>query len=104
MRELALIILILLRYMVIGGRVTCPRLVDVTQQRASTRYRQADIACTITPIDRDTIEVIFDSPQKAVTPGQSAVFYVGDVCLGGAIIDSYRVLATQLPTHAESAK
>jgi tRNA-specific 2-thiouridylase len=69
-----------------------------------TRYRQADIACTITPIDRDTIEVIFDSPQKAVTPGQSAVFYVGDVCLGGAIIDSYRVLATQLPTHAESAK
>jgi tRNA-specific 2-thiouridylase len=54
-----------------------------------TRYRQADIPCTITPIDTDTIEVVFDEPQKAVTPGQSAVFYIDEVCLGGGIIESY---------------
>ena len=52
-----------------------------------TRYRQQDIACTIEPIDADTIKVIFDEPQVAVTPGQSAVFYSGDVCLGGGIIE-----------------
>lgn len=54
-----------------------------------TRYRQADIPCTITPTGDDTIEVHFDEPQKAVTPGQSAVFYNEEVCLGGGIIESY---------------
>lgn len=34
-----------------------------------------------------TIEVVFDGPQKAVTPGQSVVFYDGEVCLGGGVID-----------------
>ncbi|WP_150137411.1 tRNA 2-thiouridine(34) synthase MnmA [Candidatus Enterovibrio altilux] len=51
-----------------------------------TRYRQQDISCTIEPIDSDQIKVIFDKPQSAVTSGQSAVFYSGDVCLGGGII------------------
>ena len=54
-----------------------------------TRYRQADIPCTIAPTQDDTIEVMFDEPQKAVTPGQSAVFYSDEVCLGGGIIESY---------------
>ncbi|ODS11021.1 tRNA 2-thiouridine(34) synthase MnmA [Vibrio scophthalmi] len=52
-----------------------------------TRYRQTDITCTIIPVDDETIKVIFDEPQVAVTPGQSAVFYQGDVCLGGGIIE-----------------
>lgn len=39
-----------------------------------TRYRQQDIPCVIEPIDDETIRVIFDEPQSAVTPGQSAVF------------------------------
>lgn len=52
-----------------------------------TRYRQTDIACEIQPIDDDTIRVIFDEPQIAVTPGQSAVFYQGEVCLGGGVIE-----------------
>lgn len=52
-----------------------------------TRYRQADIPCEIQPLDDDTIKVIFDEPQIAVTPGQSAVFYLGEVCLGGGIIE-----------------
>jgi len=54
-----------------------------------TRYRQQDIPCTVTPIDDDTLEVIFDAPQAAVTPGQSAVFYIDEVCLGGAIIEQH---------------
>ena len=39
------------------------------------------------PIDDDCIRVIFDEPQAAVTPGQSAVFYRDEVCLGGGIIE-----------------
>ncbi|MGR3806483.1 tRNA (5-methylaminomethyl-2-thiouridylate)-methyltransferase [Pasteurella testudinis DSM 23072] len=53
-----------------------------------TRYRQEDIACEILPLDDDKIEVRFDEAQIAVTPGQSAVFYQGEVCLGGGIIES----------------
>ncbi|MGV1718806.1 tRNA 2-thiouridine(34) synthase MnmA [Vibrio furnissii] len=52
-----------------------------------TRYRQTDIQCTVTPVDENTIKVMFDEPQVAVTPGQSAVFYQGEVCLGGGIIE-----------------
>ncbi len=47
--------------------------------------RQTDIPCTINALDDDRIEVIFDEPVAAVTPGQSAVFYSGEVCLGGGI-------------------
>ena len=54
-----------------------------------TRYRQTDIPCTVNPIDDDTLEVIFDEPHSAVTPGQSAVFYLDEVCLGGAIIEQH---------------
>ena len=52
-----------------------------------TRYRQTDVPCTIEPIDDESIKVIFDEPQIAVTPGQSAVFYLNEVCIGGGIIE-----------------
>jgi len=52
-----------------------------------TRYRQTDIPCTVTPLGEDRLEVRFDEPVAAVTPGQSAVFYQGEVCLGGGIIE-----------------
>lgn len=52
-----------------------------------TRYRQQDIPCQINPINEQQIEVIFDEPVAAVTPGQSAVFYLNEVCLGGGIIE-----------------
>jgi len=58
-----------------------------------TRYRQVDIPCTVEPLPSGDVKVIFDKSQKAVTPGQSAVFYDNDVCLGGAIIESYFVTA-----------
>jgi tRNA-specific 2-thiouridylase len=53
---------------------------------AKTRYRQPDQDCVITALDGDTCEVRFDQPQRAVTPGQSVVFYRGDECLGGGVI------------------
>ena len=54
-----------------------------------TRYRQQDIDCQVVIAENNQCKVLFDQPQKAVTPGQSAVFYSGDVCLGGGIIESY---------------
>ena len=54
---------------------------------AKTRYRQADAPCRVHAAG-EAISLAFDSPQRAVTPGQSAVVYDGDVCLGGGIIAS----------------
>lgn len=54
---------------------------------AKTRYRQHDQACVVESIDGDTVAVAFTAPQRAVTPGQSVVFYQGMHCLGGGIID-----------------
>ena len=60
------------------------------QQRniaAKTRYRQSDAACVLNVCD-ERFTLNFTDPQWAVTPGQSAVLYDGDVCLGGGIIHS----------------
>ena len=59
------------------GRYTC-----------KTRYRMADAPCELRYLNNETVELVFDEPQWAVTPGQSAVLYDGDVCLGGGIIMS----------------
>jgi tRNA-specific 2-thiouridylase len=54
---------------------------------AKVRYRQPDQACTVNATSSG-YRVEFDQPQRAVTPGQSAVFYQGDLCLGGGVIES----------------
>ena len=53
---------------------------------AKTRYRQTDAPCRIARLEDDLLELRFAQPQWAVTPGQSAVLYQGEVCLGGGII------------------
>lgn len=58
------------------------------QCTAKIRYRQTDQPCTLLAVDHHAIHVTFDQPQRAATPGQSIVFYQGDLCLGGAIIRS----------------
>ncbi|MEQ1657729.1 MAG: tRNA 2-thiouridine(34) synthase MnmA [Hylemonella sp.] len=55
---------------------------------AKTRYRQADAACTISDIEGAGFSLVFPEAQWAVTPGQSAVLYDGEVCLGGGVIDA----------------
>jgi tRNA-specific 2-thiouridylase len=60
------------------------------QYSAKTRYRQADSTCSLTagiegPL---SFELAFPEAQWAVTPGQSAVLYDGDICLGGGIISA----------------
>ncbi len=54
---------------------------------AKTRYRQADVACSVQSHDAGRFGLHFEQCQWAVTPGQSAVLYDGEVCLGGGIIE-----------------
>lgn len=54
---------------------------------AKVRYRQADRTCKILTKENNHYHVKFDKPQRAITPGQSIVFYDNDVCLGGGIIE-----------------
>ena len=53
---------------------------------AKTRYRQDDQPCRVTVREDGTLVALFDSPQRAVTAGQSLVLYDGAACLGGAVI------------------
>jgi tRNA-specific 2-thiouridylase len=70
----------------IAGVAPAPRAMS-----AKTRYRQADVGCVLVPDGLNHFALDFTDPQWAVTPGQSAVLYDGDVCLGGGIIDSSTV-------------
>ena len=63
---------------------------------AKTRYRQEDAPCRLTPSDAGFV-LDFDAPQWAVTPGQSAVVYDGELCLGGGVI------AAAVPFKARTA-
>ena len=71
---------------------------------AKTRYRQADAACALAQRRRGRrARAAFDAPQWAVTPGQSAVLYDGEVCLGGAVIGSPSMAARFEATLASSS-
>ena len=65
---------------------------------AKTRYRQADAACVLEPVTAGspetpaTMTLDFETAQWAVTPGQSAVLYDGEVCLGGGVIEAASAL------------
>ena len=54
---------------------------------AKFRYRQPDTEVEVEVLEDNKVKVVYKEPVRAVTPGQAVVFYDGDVCLGGAIID-----------------
>lgn len=61
---------------------------EESRMTVKTRYRQSDVPCEFSLDDEARFSAGFKEPQWAVTPGQSAVFYQGEVCLGGGIIES----------------
>ncbi len=72
---------------------------------AKIRYKANPSAATVTPIGEDTAEVVFDEPQRAVTPGQAVVFYDGERILGGGYIEiEAPVIAEMQPVHTHQAK
>jgi tRNA-specific 2-thiouridylase len=71
---------------------------------AKTRYRQRDAECLVTRLAHGGLHVRFDAPQWAITPGQSAVFYQGETCLGGAVIATAGIaISRECRALAESA-
>ncbi|HXY40600.1 MAG TPA: tRNA 2-thiouridine(34) synthase MnmA, partial [Vicinamibacteria bacterium] len=55
--------------------------------RVRIRHRHAEAEATVRPLPGGRASVLFDAPQRAITPGQAAVFYDGEVCLGGGWIE-----------------
>lgn len=53
---------------------------------AKIRYSHKGSKCTIRKVKEDTVECIFEEPQRAITPGQAVVFYQGDIVIGGGTI------------------
>ena len=84
--------------------VALPALEGPLRCRARIRYRMEEAPATIAPAPEDgenAVRVLFDQPQRAVTPGQAVVFYDGDVVLGGATIARADGHASHAPTsHA----
>ncbi len=59
---------------------------DEFRCKAKVRYRQVEQWATVLPMGEDTVRILFDTPQRAITPGQAAVLYDGDTILDGGTI------------------
>jgi len=66
--------------------IACSRLDGPVRLTAKARYRMPPQPCTAEQINENTLRVTFDSPQRAITPGQAVVLYDGDTVVGGATI------------------
>lgn len=67
--------------------MSVPELDGEVRAVAKIRYNHQGSDCTVRMVGKDTVEVVFDQPQRAVTPGQAVVFYEGDYVMGGGTID-----------------
>ena len=68
--------------------IPCAALDGPVRLRARLRYRMAEQPCTVWQTGADTLRLAFDSPQRAITPGQTVVLYDGDTVVGGAVIET----------------
>ncbi len=68
--------------------IAIPELKRPLKVQARIRYKHKEAAATLVPLPGEKVAVEFEIAQRALTPGQSAVFYDGDVVLGGGIIES----------------
>ncbi len=68
--------------------IACARLDGPVRLRAKIRYRMAEQPCVVEQTGENTVRLTFDQPQRAITPGQTAVFYEGDTVVGGAVISA----------------
>lgn len=66
--------------------MACERFTAPVRLTAKVRYRMTEQPCTVEQTGEDTIRVTFDSPQRAITPGQSVVLYEGETVVGGGVI------------------
>lgn len=66
--------------------ISVPRLDKPVRLKAKVRYRQPEQWATVTQLDEDTLKIVFEVPQRAITKGQSVVLYDGDLVVGGGII------------------
>ncbi len=66
--------------------ISVPHIDEPMRVKAKIRYRHTEQWATVTQMDDDTIKVIFDEPQRAITKGQAVVMYDGDIVVGGGTI------------------
>jgi tRNA-specific 2-thiouridylase len=63
-----------------------PALAEPIRVTAKARYRHKEQPATVYPMDNGRAKVVFDEPQRAMTPGQTVTLYQGDLVVGGGII------------------
>ena len=67
--------------------ISLAKITEPLKVKARIRYKHKEAKALITPMDSDKVQVEFEKAQRAITPGQSVVFYERDVVVGGGIID-----------------
>ena len=66
--------------------ISIPELTGPLRVTAKTRYSQKEAPAVIEPLEGGRVRVVFDQPQRAITPGQAVVFYDGERVVGGGTI------------------
>ena len=75
--------------------VSIPQPTTPIRTEVQVRYRSQPVEVTLIPLEDDWVKLVFDEPQFSITPGQAAVFYDGEMLLGGGIIDGSRGVGEQ---------
>ena len=65
----------------------CPGIGEAFSCLVKTRYHQKEVPAAVTILPENRAKIVFETPLRAVTPGQAAVLYDGDTVLGGGVIE-----------------